>query len=76
MLQVLEIRQLDDYVLFIRLSNGKEGKFDVKPYLDKGFFSELRCYTYFEKVKITFGGIMWPNQQDFSTDTIEKEIHH
>lgn len=76
MLQVTEIKVLENYVLFIKLSDGNEGRFDVKPYLDKGIFTELKSRQYFHLVKITFGGIMWPNQQDFSVDTILHEIRH
>jgi hypothetical protein len=74
MLQVTELQVLENYILFVKLSDGTEGEFDVKPYLDKGIFTELRSPQYFPLVKITFGGIMWPNLQDFSTDTIHQEI--
>ncbi|MDG5815546.1 DUF2442 domain-containing protein [Chitinispirillales bacterium ANBcel5] len=39
------------------------------------FFSELKDENYFKQVKPLFIGISWPNQQDFSADTIEHEMH-
>lgn len=61
-------------ILLVKLSNGKKGSFDVKPYLDKGIFTELKDKNYFSSVKIGFGGIIWPHEQDFSADTIEYEM--
>jgi hypothetical protein len=61
---------LPDYKIKIELSNGKKGVFDVKPYLDKGIFVELKDYEHFKRVRIEFGTITWPNEQDFAPETI------
>lgn len=74
MIKVISVRPLNDYKLFIKLSNGKEGIFDVSPYLGKGIFQELKDEKYFCNVKVAFGGILWPNEQDFSAETIEYEL--
>lgn len=76
---VIEIEILADYKIKVKLSNGKSGIFDVTPYLDKGIFTELKDYNYFKRARIEFGTIVWPNEQDFSPETIEikmKEIEH
>jgi len=65
---------MDGHKLRIHLSNGKIGIFDVSPYLDGGVFHELQDPQYFRRVKVAFGGIMWPNEQDFSADTIEFDL--
>ena len=62
---------LTDHRIKVTLSNGKKGIFDVKPYLDRGIFKELRDYSYFKRVRIEFGTLTWPNEQDFSPETIE-----
>ncbi len=62
---------LNDHKIKVTLSNGKRGIFDVKPYLDRGIFNELRDYAYFRRARIEFGTITWPNEQDFSPETIE-----
>jgi hypothetical protein len=74
MVKVNDVEARDDYVLLVKLSNGKKGFFDVKPYLDKGIFTELKDKSLFEAVRPAFGGIVWPHQQDFSADTIEYEM--
>ncbi len=74
MLKVLNISQIEPYKLHVVLSNGKKGVFDVAPYLDKGIFVHLQNMAYFQRVRINFCGICWPNGQDFSADTIEHDL--
>ncbi len=68
---VIDFEILPDYRIEVTLSNGSTGIFDVKPYLDKGIFKELKDYNYFRRARIEFGTITWPNEQDFSPETIE-----
>ncbi len=74
MTKVITVEPKQGYKLFVRLSNGKEGIFDTSPYLDKGIFSQLKNTSYFKQAKVLFGGVVWPNSQDFSADTIEFEL--
>jgi len=64
----------DDYTLFVELSDGRSGIFDVKPYIEKGVFTQLKDKNYFKQVKPLFCGIVWPNEQDLSADTIAYEL--
>ena len=45
-------------MLNIKLSNGKSEIFNVKPYLNKGIFQELKNQEYFGLVKIAFVGVV------------------
>lgn len=74
MLKVIKVDADNDYTLFVELSDGRLGKFDVKPYLDKGVFAELKDKNYFKQVRPLFCGIVWPNEQDLSADTIAYEL--
>jgi hypothetical protein len=74
MVKVSCVEPKDDYVLLVKLSNGKKGLFDVKPYLDKGIFTELKDKSLFDSVRTAFGGVVGTHQQDFSADTIEYEM--
>jgi len=74
MVKVVSVLAKDNYQIFVKLSNGKEGGFNVSPYLEKGIFRELKDKNYFNKVKVLFGGVAWPHSQDFSGDTIECEL--
>lgn len=61
---------LEDYSLLVDFENGEQRCFDMTPYLDKGVFRELRDRDYFAKVRLIFGGVQWPHEQDLSADTL------
>ena len=58
----------------MELENGQKGEFDLKPYLDRGFFRELRNVHYFNQVGILFGAVTWPNEQDIAPETLLAEL--
>jgi hypothetical protein len=74
MVKVTHVEPRENHTLYVKLSNGIDGIFDVRPYLELGIFTELKDENYFTKVKAAFGGVMWPNEQDFSPETIEHEL--
>jgi hypothetical protein len=74
MLKVVTVQANNDYTLSVELSDGRSGTFDVKPYLEKGVFTQLHDQEYFKQVKPLFCGIVWPNEQDLSADTIAHEL--
>lgn len=74
MLKVKKVTANNDYTLYVELSDGRSGIFDVKPYLEKGIFTQLKDKDYFHQVKPFFCGIVWPNEQDLSADTIAHEL--
>jgi hypothetical protein len=41
MLKVKKVNANNDYTLFVELSDGRSGTFDIKPYLEKGVFKRL-----------------------------------
>jgi Protein of unknown function (DUF2442) len=71
--KVTRVVAKDDFRLLLQFANGEEKLFDVKPYIEKGIFKELRDPHYFRKVKPFFGGVQWPHEQDFSADTLYLE---
>ncbi len=74
MVKVISVEAIENHKLRVLLSNNKRGIFDVSPYLGKGVFRELRDPQYFRRVRVAYGGIMWPHEQDFSAETIECEL--
>ena len=67
---VVNVEPGDDYKLAITFNNGEKRIFDVTPFLNKGIFRELKNINYFQRVKVAFGSIEWPHEQDFSKDTL------
>ena len=68
--KVIKVKPENDYKLAITFDNGEKRIFDVTPFLDKDVFVELKNIDYFRKVRVAFGTIEWPHEQDFSNDTL------
>jgi uncharacterized protein DUF2442 len=73
MIKVTDVKALDNYQLKLSFNTGETRVFDVSPYLDKGIFCELRDPTYFQSVRLAFGTIAWPNEQDFGPESLYVE---
>lgn len=54
---VKSVKPLLDYRISIETVGGRKGIFDLKPYLDYGFFTELSDISYFNQVDILFGAV-------------------
>jgi hypothetical protein len=73
---IIKAIPLNDFKIEILTSSGISGVFDVKPYLKGSAFKELTDQEYFKLVKPAHHGIRWPNDQDFSSDTIIWDIQN
>ncbi|MEP7169523.1 MAG: DUF2442 domain-containing protein, partial [Bacteroidota bacterium] len=70
MRKVIEVQPQKNYFLRVVFDNNVTKFFDVKPYLDKGIFTELKNLEYFKRIKIVFGTVQWQNEQDFAPETL------
>jgi hypothetical protein len=68
--RVIEVKPKSDYTLEILFTNSERKIFDVKPYLDKGIFKELKNTEVFRSVKVEDGSVSWTGGQDFCPDTL------
>ena len=71
--RVKDVKPNPDYTLSVVFDNGERKVFDVKPYLDKGIFRELKDLKIFNAVRPFLGSIEWPHGQDFCPDTLYLE---
>ena len=71
--RVRDVKPNPDYTLTLTFTNGEIKVFDVKPYLDKGIFRELRNMSVFNSVKPFLGSVQWQGGQDFCPDTLYLE---
>jgi hypothetical protein len=71
---VIAVKPLSDFRIYVEVENGSKGVFDLKPYLDHGVFRELRDVHYFNQVGILFGAVTWPNEQDIAPETLLAEM--
>lgn len=64
------VKPLSDSRVYVEIEDGRKGIFDMKPYLDKGVFQELKDASYFKMVGILFGAVTWPHEQDIAPETL------
>ncbi len=68
--RVKDVKPLADYRLKVKFTNGEIGTYDCRPLLDFGVFRELEDKTYFRKVRVEGGTVVWPHEQDICPDTL------
>jgi len=72
--KVLTVKPLSDGRVLVTMADGCCGEFDVNPYMKSDFFSGLKNEAYFNKVRLVFKGIGWPDGQDLGPDTIAAQL--
>lgn len=72
--RVLKVEPLQDYQLYLKFEDGKEGTFDVMPYIKGSWFGELSDPTYFRQVRVSEQGIEWPNEQDIAPHELYDDL--
>jgi hypothetical protein len=70
---VTEVTPLENYNLRLKFKNGEEKIFDMKPYLDKGIFEELKDESVFKTAKVSFDTVEWANEADIDPETLYKD---
>lgn len=74
-LAVKDVKTMNDYQLLLTFENGEKKVFDMKPYLDKGIFKELKDEKKFRSVRVSFDSIQWSNQADIDPEVLyEKSV--
>lgn len=68
LVSVKEVKPLNDYKLLLSFENGEIRVFDMKPYLDKGIYKELKNEDIFRTVSISFDSIEWVNHADIDPE--------
>ena len=71
--RVKDVNPNSDYTLTLVFDNGERKIFDVKPYLDKGIFMQLKNMKVFNSVHPFLGSVEWLGGQDFCPDTLYLE---
>ncbi len=68
--KIVQAIPLEDYKIEVLTHSGISDIFDVKPYLGGSAFQALSDPSYLRRVRPAHHGMMWPHEQDFSSDTI------
>ncbi len=68
--RVKAVKAKTNHTLEIVFTNGEIGIYDCSPLLDFGVFKELKDEKYFRRVKVAYGTVTWPHEQDICPDTL------
>ncbi|MDR0995550.1 MAG: DUF2442 domain-containing protein [Tannerella sp.] len=68
--ELIAVQPLDNYVLLLTFDNKEQRLFDMKPYLDKGIFKELKGCEMFNTVHLYFDTIAWANKADLAPEIL------
>lgn len=72
-LAIVDVKPLQDYRLLLTFENGEKRTFDMKPYLDKGIFRELKDEKIFKTVRVSFDSIEWSNEADIDPEVLYED---
>ena len=73
MVDVVEARHVDGYMLELKFENGKTGRFDFSSYAKRGgVFSHFSDIGYFKQFRVNkeLGVLCWPDGQDVAPETL------
>ena len=68
--RVKKVEAQDDYTLVLTFEDGMRKLFDMKPYLDRGVFRELKDIEMFKTVRVCFSSVAWANDADFDPEAL------
>lgn len=77
LIDVVEVRPVKDYVLFIKFEDGLKGEIDLSKIIQfKGVFEPLKDVRYFASVKLNpdLGTIVWDNGADIAPERLYQVI--
>ena len=68
--RVVSVRPEPGFTLLLTFDNGEHRRFDVKPVLHIGRFTELKNSGIFNSVKQSLGTVQWSNGLDLCPDML------
>ena len=74
---IVEVRPVEGYRLYLRFEDGAEGVVDISQHLRlDGVFKPLRKRQYFDQVRVDeeSGTIYWPNGADLDPDVLYSQV--
>jgi hypothetical protein len=74
---IVAVRPLEGYRLFLRFEDGAEGVVDLRGHLSfRGVFEPLKDPAYFAQVRVDpeSGTVTWPNGADLDPDVLHSRV--
>jgi hypothetical protein len=75
---IIEVRYIRDYIVWLRFQDGTSGEVDVSPSFRGPVFEPLRSVEFFKQVRVDpeIGTIVWPNGADVAPETLYSRVSH
>lgn len=73
--EIVEAKWLKEYSVQVTFSDLRKGIVDLKKYLGRGVFKELKNLEMFKRLKVDaeLGTISWPNGADIAPEVLYRE---
>lgn len=73
---VIEVRYVRDYTLWLRFQDGTSGEVDISRSFRGPVFEPLRDLEFFKQVRVDpeVGTIVWPNGADVAPETLYERV--
>ena len=77
LIDVIEVKYVRDFTVWVKFEDGTEGELDLSEELYGPIFEPLRDISYFKQVKVNpeLGTIVWPNGADLAPEFLYEKIH-
>ncbi len=77
LIDVIEVRHLRDFTLWVKFEDGSQGEIDLSGELYGPVFEPLRDVDYFRQVRVDpeLGTIVWPNGADLAPEFLYEKVH-
>lgn len=70
LLDVVNVRPHDGYILALEFENGEHRLFDMTYLMDKKPFCRLKDKSLFDLANIDYGTVVWPGNIDIAPETL------
>ena len=70
LLDVVKVEAKSDYRLILEFENGEKRVFDMRPYMDKKPFADLKGSRLFTMASVDYGTVVWPGNIDIAPETL------
>lgn len=67
---VVSVTPLDDFQLVVVFDTGERRVFDLKPYLARGVFGQLRDPRVFQTARVVAGSVEWQGATELSSPAL------
>ena len=70
LLDVVSVKAMKDYKLYLEFENGEKRLFDMAPYMDRKPYVQLKGSPFFAVAYIEYGTVCWPGNIDIAPETL------